>query len=672
MAEREYVKGSNSTEEKPVKLSLILSVLEALKKSSVCEIAKKMHVQIPGFRLNKAPKKRLIEGIASRIYSKPFSEVLNYINEAIFKEYPQLFVALTGSEEDFDIDYWVLTCGREIVYFVLHISSGNDHEKLLEALEQNTETKKHLQEIKKDIEREKPGALSKAKKDAKGEHELEGLETKALIAEVKQLRRAIAEKDRVISAQNKELKKAEKKLKEERSSSGKRSNEIGRLRKDIHSLKQALTKADQEKASLRNQVVELKTQKKQHEATVDTLDRIITKHEKTASLHGQDVEKFLDEKRRLHLEAVKWEAKWQIERLLRSKSSQKRAIEMKVLIDPNDLQTTYLDAIRVAENRLVEDFSSLNLERRKTTLDRIKTFISLEELVENVALKDEAFLPVNIEIDPDRCTEQVVVEGLFIYEGPHGYLRSEEGLFLVTPFDVVRNNLVTGDRLRLILERTFAAASDIGIQLEVLEKTESKETICSLKKNGDEILVINPFNYSLELSQTEFEYIGYNLDDPVTVIYPDLKVAKIPRDMVIYARVIKAHDPTWQEMPGKERKRSEKKRLTMGSDEEETNTPLYADQTVLVVGGESCKEQLKTIVESMSGNFLFQSGFDCKKMVESNVKKADLAILMTQEISHSVQKLVLKAADKHQKPYHYYNERGAVLFKEFLSDLRGE
>ena len=649
---------------KSIEVSSIVSVLESLKKSSVCEVAKELRVQVPGFRLNKAPKKRIIEGIAHRMQFRPIHEVLDIVFCRIFTEYPELYDALSDEEKEFDLDYFVDLCGADIVGLCLALSDNAKHKELLELLiERKKEDAKRTDTSKKAVKKEP--ASDKHKKD---EVSATHAELERLKKEVKSLKSTVAEKDRLISAKSKEIKKLERKLDQERSQGGRRANELGSLRKENASLRRQLTLSDQEKESYLNRIDALNEEIKAQRKDIESVSRTAALREEQTLSYQDQLEKLFSDKRRLFLDAIKWQSKWQIESLLRTRSSESREVEMEVLIGPKDLQEAYLGAVRRAENRLVESFLTQGLSSRKELLEQIKMFISLEDLVEKTPLHDEAMLPINIKIEPQKSIEHVAVEGMFIYEGPHGYLKTDEGLLLIAPYDIAVNNLVTGDRIRLILDRSFAGDMDVDVRIEILEKVESKETVCSLKKEGDEIAVLNPYHYELELSQSEIEYVGCSLDNPVTVVYPDVKMARIPQNLTVYARILRAHDHTWQEPPARERKRSEKRRAT-GKGEETGVEPLFAGRTVLVVGGETMKEQLRSIVESMKGEFLFQPGFDCKGTVEGNVKKADFVVCVTQDLSHSVQKLVLKAADKHQVPYFYYNDRGAARFREFLGDL---
>lgn len=649
-------------------LAMIEVVLHSLKTESVIEVAKKMRVQVDGFRLEKAPKPTLHKLIARKTVGHRALGP-RFILEAIKDEYPALFEELLSETNDFDIDHWVERCGEDILFFVLYVSDKEEHKSLLLELEERyLETFEEEQDNSNVIELNSRQANNQEIEPTEKSHELERLKI-----EIEKMKYVIAEKDRLLNQKEREIKKIEEQLQNERSNNGKRSAEIGKLRKENKELNKEVKKLKGKHSFFEKELPKLQGKNNELKEIVNNLNRLIAKNENIKDLYGKDLEKLLKEKRLFQVEALKWEARWRAGSFLWEKANESGELRLRktIEVDPKELHQAYLDAVCKKETNLIQEFSSINeTDKRKELLRKLDEILSFEETLSKFPLEEKLSLETEIEIDPIEVCSCINLDAVFSYEGPHGWARTKEGSFLISPRDVIRYSLVTGDRLNIFITRDFESVDDTCISFDVVQRVERLESICSLQKSTDGIYVLNPYSYDLQLSSSELEYININLDDPVSVIYPDLSQTQL-KDKTIYARVVKSHDPTWEKTPSRERKRCEKRRVNEDTQNNEKllEEPLLQGQTVLVVGGHSIKEQLRSVVESMSGNFIYQSGFEDHRTVEGNVKKASVVIIITREVSHSIQGLVVKAAQKYQVDCRYYNQRGAALFDELIKTI---
>lgn len=660
MAEREYAVELDTSEDKVLTIingGLLVKAIESLSEEHCYELAKKMKVQVPGFRTNKAPRKLLLPALIYKAKRMPGPLI---VLEVIGDTYPELIAAIQDKKKELDIEYWKKVCGEPQLFYVL----GFSHEE------------KHMEMVKKYWEKEKEAAATSENKETvndseKKENSLSLVDkVEELQQELERKNQLIAEKDRLLSQKGKEIKKIEGRLKQERTTLGKKSNELGDLRKKIGELV-AENKRIQERLKYHQGELESTRQentllKKNHEEKQkqQLIDQEI------ASIYGENLSKLLKEKQRYQKDALIWESRWQVNKFLQEISYKQTSIIKTVSIEAEEIKKGFLLALKQKEAKLTGTFvKTSDLGQRKENLLALQELLTLEELLTEISFPERQInLDVNIKINPIEICKCQEVEGIFYYEGPHGWVRTPEGTFLITPEMVLAHNLITGDRLRLTINNDFIDHSDTGVCVEVISKVENIEQVCSLQKVDEEILVNNSFSYAVQLTPGELEKIGCNLADPVTVVFPDLSLTKLPEKEVVYARIVKSHDHTWQKAPPKERKRCEKKRQNELTNSESLE-PILKGQTVLVVGGDSFKQQLKETIESRQGNCIFQSGFGEKGMVESRVRKAQTVIIITRELSHSVSDLVLKAAAKHSVECRYYNERGAVLFNEFLESL---
>ncbi len=630
---------------------LMEAVLENLSQDRLLEMAEKMQLQIPGFRLKKAPKFKLFPEIAKRAVLPP-GIILTY--EMIRKEYPNLVSALED-ENTPDIAYWQKTCGQAILIFAL-LATKKDYTEQIERLlaEGNIRGKTYKKKSTREIE------------SAKDQTNMETSELERLKEENKKLKKFSADKDRKLGQKDKELKKLEAKLKEERSQYGKESTELGFLRKENSELKKDNLKLKDNLTASRLERMQLRQQHLESKEHLNELKTALGKNKQLALFYGKDLEKLVSEKRLLQLEGLKWEARWQVGNFLKEQNKKQRTLKKSISLNTLDLQKAYLELVKKQAAKLLEDFLIADLNHKKAIIKELESILAIEETVaimplatEEICLEGELFL------EPFEYSHCFSLQGIFSYEGLHGWVRTKEGSFLITPELILNYNLVTGDKLNITLYHEFEDDNDIGINIEILQKVESVEQVCTLQKKREEIFVINGLGYPIQLSQAEFENIGCNTADPVTVVFPDLNLINLPDMDTVFGRVIKSHDPTWIEMLPKERKRSEKKRA-MANCKKEPLEPILAGENILVVGGETFKEQLREIVEKMAGNFIFQPGFSGKPMVEGQVRKATKIVIVTTEVSHVIKELTLKAAEKYKVEYRYYNERGAVLFGELL------
>lgn len=634
---------------------LLEDALDHLSEKRLSTLAKNLKVQVDGFRLKNAPKSLVVKELLPRLRS-PLG--FGFLLEAIKKDYPELFFAINEKDKKLEIDKWQETCSDSIIILALISSNDEKNKDLIEQLIKKQIEKKEL--IGKET---KVISLEQAQENNR-QREVERLEEK-----IEQKNQLISEKDRLLAKKGKELKKLEDKLKEERVNYGKSSSEVGELRKENETLQKQLNDLQQRLEFYQDEQRQLKDENRELEAQLTDLNKEYSKQQERSNHFGKDLSKLLEKKQSWQKEALKWEARWQVESFLKEKSAKKKLISKEISVDVSELESAYIKVLRLEEKKLLSDFSEAkDIKKRKDILTLLEESLLQQEKIEAIDFgTDSVSLNVDIDLDCDDIIFCYELEGIFSYEGPHGWVRTDEGSFLITPEDIFRHNLVTGDTLKVFLNHSIENDSDTGISFEIINKAEHIEQVCSLQRVDDEILVNNTYSYDLQLSPAEFESIGCNLEDPVTVIFPKLSSVQKLNDKIIYARVIKAHDYTWQEMPPKERKRCEKRRIADAStSNKEQLEPILKGQTILVVGGDRFKEQLRDIIEQKQGIFCFQPGFDEKGMVESRVKKSQRVILVTSELSHVVKDLVIKATEKHNVDCCYYNERGAVLFEELI------
>ena len=660
MVEREYAVDLETSDDQIITIingGLLEKAIESLSEEHCYELAKKMKVQVRGFRANKAPRNLLLPAIMYKAKRMP-GPIL--VLEAISADHPDLLAAIQDKEKELDIEKWKKVCGEPQLFYVLAFS----HQE------------KHMEMVKKYCEKEKEAAATREKKGIVNDIDKKDAslslvdKVEELQQELERKNQIIAEKDRLISQKAKEIKKIEGRLKQERTTVGKRSNELGDLRKKLGDQVME-NKRIQERLKYHQEELDLTKQENSSlkKAQKEKQKQQIVEQE-IANRYGENLNKLLKEKQRYQKYALIWEARWQVNKFLQEISNKQASVIKTVSIEAEEVKKGFLLTLKQKEAKLTETFvKTCDLGQRKEHLLALQELLNLEELLTEVSLLEgKVNLDANIKLNPIEICECQEIEGLFYYEGPHGWVRTTKGSFLITPEIVVAHNLITGDRLRLTINNDFIDHLDTGVSVEVISKAEIIEQVCSLQKVDEEILANNSFSYAVQLTLGELEKVGCNLADPVTVVFPDLSLTKLPEEEVVYARIVKLHDHTWQKAPPKERKRCEKKRHSEIT-ESESLAPILKGQTVLIVGGDSFKQQLKETIESRQGNCIFQPGFGEKGMVESRVKRAQIVIIITQELSHSISDLVIKAAAKHNVDYYYYNERGAVLFNEFLQSL---
>lgn len=96
--------------------------------------------------------------------------------------------------------------------------------------------------------------------------------------------------------------------------------------------------SDQEKESYLNRIDALNEEIKAQRKDIESVSRTAALREEQTLSYQDQLEKLFSDKRRLFLDAIKWQSKWQIESLLRTRSSESREVEMEVLIGPKDLR----------------------------------------------------------------------------------------------------------------------------------------------------------------------------------------------------------------------------------------------------------------------------------------------------------------------------------------------
>lgn len=158
----------------------------------------------------------------------------------------------------------------------------------------------------------------------------------------------------------------------------------------------------------------------------------------------------------------------------------------------------------------------------------------------------------------------------------------------------------------------------------------------------------------VSLKPREVRSLGIEEGDLVEVAYPagDISAARVawkfdPDD-----------DPYLEETaPGAE----PKKRAAKKQPARDVADPVLAGKTVLVVGGDLYKDSYRQNFERRGAQLLWETGFQGGqgKSIESKVRSADLAVLVTEMASHRLPD-VESMCKRHRKPFIYAPSRGST------------
>lgn len=157
----------------------------------------------------------------------------------------------------------------------------------------------------------------------------------------------------------------------------------------------------------------------------------------------------------------------------------------------------------------------------------------------------------------------------------------------------------------------------------------------------------------VSLKPREVRSLGLEEGDLVEVAYPAGDISA--------ARVAWKFDPDDPFLADTGRGPATKKRGDKKLPPRDVADPVLAGKTVLVVGGDLYKESYRQSFERRGASLLWESGFQGGqgKNIESKVRAADVAVLVTEMASHRLPD-VESMCKKHRKPFTYAPSRGST------------
>jgi len=194
------------------------------------------------------------------------------------------------------------------------------------------------------------------------------------------------------------------------------------------------------------------------------------------------------------------------------------------------------------------------------------------------------------------------------------------------------------------------------------------EDLCGLGHESDRVSLIGPVTYHsgewfvyseeeeelISLKPKEVQNLSLDEGDLVEVAYPagDISAARV-------AWKFDADDPALDyQAPGPGNRRHPVKRTLPARD---VADPVLAGKTVLVVGGDLYKEAYRLNFTRRGAKLLWETGFQggVGKNIESKVRSADVAVLVTDMASHRLPD-VEAMCKRHRKPFVYASSRGST------------
>lgn len=157
----------------------------------------------------------------------------------------------------------------------------------------------------------------------------------------------------------------------------------------------------------------------------------------------------------------------------------------------------------------------------------------------------------------------------------------------------------------------------------------------------------------ISLKPKEVRSLGISEGDLVEVAYPsgDISAARV-------AWKFDPDDPYLDEpAPGTGNRRRPVKRQPSG----DVADPVLGGKTVLVVGGDLYKDAYRRNFERRGARLLWETGFQGGqgKNIESKVRSADVAVLVTDMASHRLPNIE-SMCKRHRKPFVYASSRGST------------